>query len=495
MSPHEFDVLLLAVGALLIVAVGAVRASTRVGVPSLLAYLGLGVALGESGLGIRFDDAQLAQHIGLGALVVILAEGGLSGHWPSVRRALPVAVALSTVGVTVSLLVTAGALHLILGTEWRLALLLGGIVSSTDAAAIFATLRGLPLRRSLASVLEVESGTNDPLVVIVVVALSSSAEHSAGYLVLHGLIEVAVGLVVGVVLGRLGSAALRVAALPSAGLYPLAVLATTVLAYGVSALLAGSGFLAVYVAATMLGRTRLPHQQATRAVVEGLGWIAQIGLFVMLGLLVSPSRLGASIGSAAVAAVVLLLVARPLSVLVSSAWSLGRAEMAFVSWAGLRGAVPIVLATIPVTHGVPGSEDLIEVVFVLIVVLTLLQGSTLPSVARRLGALDDDGLSDLRVESAPLESVSADLLQLRVPSRSGLHGVSIRALRLPRGALVTLVVRDGATFVPDPTTLLRGGDQLLVIATEDARRRTERRLRAVSRRGELAGWYGEDGRE
>ncbi|HVF20192.1 MAG TPA: potassium/proton antiporter [Mycobacteriales bacterium] len=496
MSPHEFDLLLLAVGALLLVAVGAVRASTKIGVPSLLAYLGLGVALGESGAGIRFDDAQLAQHLGLAALVVILAEGGLSAHWPSTRSAIPVAVSLSTVGVALSTVVTAGALRLLTGMEWRVALILGAIVSSTDAAAIFSTLRGLRLRRSLSSVLEVESGTNDPLVVIAVVALSTvDGDHHIGTIVLHGLLEMGVGLGVGVVLGHLGAAALRNAALPAAGLYPLAVLATTVLAYGVASILAGSGFLAVYVTAITMGRNRLPHQQATRAVVEGLGWLSQIGLFVMLGLLVSPGEIGGALAPAVIASAVLLFVARPVSVLVAAAWALRPAELVFVSWAGLRGAVPIVFATIPVTFEVPGSEGLVEIVFVMIVLLTLVQGPTLPAVARRCGALEGAGLSDLRVESAPLESVSADLLDLRIPVGSRMAGSTIRGLRLPDGALVTLVVRGDRTFVPDDTTILRESDQLLVVATEAVRIRTERRLRAVSRNGELAGWLGDDGAE
>ncbi len=493
MSPHEFDLVVLVVGALLLVAVGAVRVTSRVGVPSLAAYLGLGVVLGEAGLGVAFDDAQLAQNLGLGALLVILAEGGLSAHWPSVRRALPVAAALSTVGVAVSVAVVGLAMHVLLDTPWRVALLVGAIVSSTDAAAIFATLRGLPLRRRLAGILETESGTNDPLAVIVVIALSADGGADVGSVVGHAVLEVIVGTAVGLALGLLGSATLRVAALPAAGLYPLAVLATTLLAYGASTVLHGSGFLAVYVAAVALGRTRLPHQQATRAVVEGLGWLAQIGLFVMLGLLISPGRLPDAVGPALVAAAVLLVVARPLSVLVAGGWFLRRSEIALVSWAGLRGAVPIVLATIPVTYRVPGTSDLIEVVFVLIVVLTLLQGTTLPAVARRLGALDDDALTDLRVESAPLETMSADLLELRVPRGSGLHGTTIRSLRLPPGALVTLVVRQGRTFVPDEETVLRSGDQLLVIATDGVRAASQRRLRAVSRRGELAGWFGEHG--
>ena len=496
MTPHEFDLLLLAVGTLLLLAVVAVRASSRLGVPSLLIYLALGVLLGESGLGVRFDDAQVAQNLGLGALVVILAEGGVTSHWPSLRAVLPLGLALSSVGVLVTIAVTAAGAHYLLGVDWRLALLVGGIVAPTDAAAVFATLRGLRLRRSLVSVLELESGTNDPLAIIVVVALSTQQQSgSPARLVLGVGLQIFVGAATGLALGEAGRRLLRVAALPAAGLYPLGVLATTVLAYGVAALLGGSGFLAVYVAAVTLGRSRLPHHQATRAVIEGLGWLAQIGLFVMLGLLISPSRLPAAALPAAVTAVVLLVLARPLAVVVATGWRLRVRDQAFVAWAGLRGAVPIVLATIPVTYGVRGTGDLIEIVFMLTVLLTLLQGATLPRAARRLGALDESALTDLQVESAPLETVSADLLQLRVPEGSRLHGVEIDAVRLPAGALVTLVVRDGRTFVPGPSTVIRSGDQLLVVATDEVRDATERRLRAVSRRGDLARWFGERGLE
>ncbi|MFZ5852203.1 MAG: cation:proton antiporter, partial [Actinomycetota bacterium] len=271
----------------------------------------------------------------------------------------------------------------------------------------------------------------------------------------------------------------------------LAALAFGVLGYAGAAVLHASGFLAAYLAGVVLGNSRLPHGLAVRSFAEGLGWLAQIGLFVMLGLLAVPHRLPGELLPAVAVGLVLLLVARPLSVLVAltplrMAWR----EQAFLSWAGLRGAVPVVLATIPVVEGVPGAARVFDAVFVLVVVFTLVQAPLLPAVARRLG-LAGEGAVDLEVDSAPLGRLGAELLSLTVGSRSRLHGVEVGELRLPSPAAVTLVVREGRAFVPDATTVLRHGDELLVVTTGAARPGVERRLRAVSRGGRLAGWYGE----
>jgi cell volume regulation protein A len=225
-----------------------------------------------------------------------------------------------------------------------------------------------------------------------------------------------------------------------------------------------------------------------------MAWLAQIGLFVMLGLLASPSRLPEALLPALIVGGALLLLARPLSVLlVSTPFRVPLREQAFMSWAGLRGAVPIVLATIPITAGLPGAYYVFDVIFVLVVVFTLIQGPTLPYLARRLGITEEGAAHEVTIESAPLDEVDATMMQLGVPPRSKLAGVYVSELRLPPGSLVSLVVRDGSTFVPDGATALRGGDQLLLVTTNSNRRATERRLRAISRAGRLAGWYGERG--
>ncbi len=272
-------------------------------------------------------------------------------------------------------------------------------------------------------------------------------------------------------------------------------MAIAVSAYAAGAIAHGSGFLAVYLAAMVLGNSRLPHWPATRGFADGLGWIAQIGMFVLLGLLVTPHELLADFWPAVMVGLVLTMVARPLEVLISLApFRVPWQEQALMSWAGLRGAVPIILATIPLVSGVEGSHRIFNIVFVLVVVYTLVQGPTLPWLAKWLRLGDDPSeAADLGIESAPLERLRGHLLSVAIPEKSKMHGVEVAELRLPHGAAVTLVVREGTSFVPLPTTVLRRGDELLVVATDPVRDAAERRLRAVGQGGKLAGWLGTGG--
>ncbi|SNR99645.1 potassium/proton antiporter, CPA1 family [Actinacidiphila glaucinigra] len=475
---------------MLLIAVVAVRLSSRSGLPSLLLYLGIGVAIGQDGLGVAFDNAELTQVLGYAALVVILAEGGLGTQWREIKPAVPAAAVLATLGIAVSVGITASAGHYLVGLDWRQALLIGAVVSSTDAAAVFSVLRRVPLPSRVTGVLEAESGFNDAPVVILVVAFSEHwPVHNWGVLLGEIALELAIGAAVGLAVGMLGAFAMRHVALPASGLYPIAVLAIAVLAYAGGALAHGSGFLAVYVASVVLGNAKLPHRPATRGFAEGLAWLAQIGLFVLLGLLVTPHELGDDIVPALVVGLVLTVVARPLSVTASLLpFRTPFRDQVLLSWAGLRGAVPIVLATIPMVAGVRQSERIFNIVFVLVIVYTLVQGPTLPWVARRLRLGDPGAAEDLGIESAPLERLRGHLLSMRIPPHSRMHGVEVGELRLPPGAAVTLVVREGKSFVPLPTTVLRHGDELLVVATDPVRDKAEARLRAVGRGGKLAGW-------
>jgi cell volume regulation protein A len=489
----------LAVGALVVlVSAVALRLADRLGLPSLLLYLALGLALGEGVLGIPFEDFELARTLGVAALVVILAEGGLTTRWADVRRAAGPALALSTVGVLVSIVVTAAATVWVLGFEWQFALLLGAVVSSTDAAAVFATLRRLPLPRRMVAALEVESGLNDAPVILLVVVLSEAMTGdeptSWPLTALLVVAELLGGAAIGVCTGAVGAALLRRAALPRSGLYPLATLALCVLAFATADLVHTSGFAAVYLCGLVLGNVTLPHRAASVGFAEGMATLAQIGLFVLLGLLVSPDRLPGAVGPALVVGGVLLLLARPLSVLASLVWfRMPLRQQLFISWAGLRGAVPIVLATFPLTAQVPGATRIFDTVFVLVVVFTLVQGGSLPWVARQLRIAAPGVPRDIAVESAPLEELDAELMQLTVPVGSRLHGVYLPELRLPPDAAVVLIVRDGRSFVPDRTTQLRRGDQALLVSARRSRQEAERRLRAVSRAGRLASWRGESG--
>lgn len=479
--------------AVLLISVIAVRVSTRLGLPSLLLYLGIGVLLGEAAFGIKFDDADLTQSLGIAALVLILTEGGITTRWNAVRSSLWLGVALSTVAVVVSVAVTGTALHYLLGLDWRMALLWGAVLSSTDAAAVFSVLRSLGVGPRLTGALELESGLNDAPVYIAVVLLASSDAISwtAPLLVIY---ELGVGALIGVALGYLGGAGLRRAALPSTGLYPLATVAVCVMAYTAGDLAHASGFLATYVAALVLGNARLPHRADTLSFAEGLGWLAQIGLFVLLGLYASPSRLLDVLFPALVAGVVLTFVGRPLSVFLASLpFKVPWREQAFLSWSGLRGAVPIVFALIPLIQGVEGARELVDVVFVLVIVLTVVQGTTLPFLARRLGLVKTGEAQEVQVDSSPLDELGAELLQVHIQRGSKLHGVYMTELRLPVGATVSLVVRSGKSFTPQPTTRLQTDDQLLIVTTEEARDAAERRVRAVDRAGRYARWKGETG--
>jgi potassium/hydrogen antiporter len=492
----SIDTALLIGAGVLLVSVLAVRLSVRAGLPSLLVYLFLGMALGESGIGIQFSDVNLARVLGFCALVVIIAEGGLTTRWPMVRPVIGAATTLATVGVFVSVAVVGALVHLLLGLPWQLALLYGAVLSSTDAAAVFSTLRRLRIKPRLAAMLEAESGINDAPAVLLVVTLSVFAgpgHHGVWWqqALLIGY-ELVAGAVIGLAVGAVGAFGLRRIALSASGLYPLAAVGLTVFAYASGTVAHASGFLAVYVAGVVLGNARIPHHHAVLGFADGVAWLGQIGLFVMLGLLASPARLPAAVVPALVVGIVLVLIARPISVAASVTWfKVPWRDQAFLSWAGLRGAVPIVLATIPLSLEVSGATKLFDVVFVLVVIYTVLQGGTVAPAARWLGVTAPAEPTELLVETAPLERMRADLLELDVPEGSHLAGVYIDELRLPAGAVVTLVLRDGVGFVPEPRTRLRAGDSLLIVATADVRDATERRLRAVSRRGRLARWLGE----
>ncbi|MFF7280411.1 potassium/proton antiporter [Streptomyces griseorubiginosus] len=496
LTVHHLNQLLLVCSLVLLVAVAAVRISSRSGLPSLLVYLGIGIAMGQDGIGdIHFDNAELTQVIGYAALVVILAEGGLGTKWKEIKPALPAATALALAGVAVSVGVTASAAHYLIGLEWRQALIIGAVVSSTDAAAVFSVLRKIPLPSRITGTLEAESGFNDAPVVILVVAFSQAGPVEHWYTLLGEItLELAIGAAVGIAVGWLGSWGLRHVALPASGLYPIAVMAIAVTAYAAGALAHGSGFLAVYLASMAMGNAKLPHWPATRGFADGLGWIAQIGMFVLLGLLVTPHELGDDVLPGLVIGLVLTMVARPLSVVLClTPFRVPWQEQTLMSWAGLRGAVPIILATIPMVNGVEGSRRIFNIVFVLVVVYTLVQGPTLPWLARKLRLGGDAEAADLGIESAPLERLRGHLLSVAIPEGSRMHGVEVNELRLPAGAAVTLVVRDEKSFVPLPTTVLRRGDELLVVATDPVRDAAERRLRAVGHGGKLADWLGTGG--
>lgn len=491
---QQLDSFVLVGAAVTLLAILAVRVSSRAGLPSLLVYLLMGVALGEKGVGVRFDDAELAHALGFLALAVILAEGGLTTSWREVKPSMRLGASLATIGVAVSVAVVAVGAHFVLGLPWELAILLGAVTSPTDAAAVFSVLRVVPLPKRLTGALEAESGLNDAPTVVLVTLISSGAVGQYGPFATAGIVaaELVGGVAFGLLCGFGGAWVMRRAALPSSGLYPLAVLTLCFLAYGTATAVHASGFAAVYVGALVLGNSELPHRAATRSFAEGVAWLAQIGLFVMLGLLLSPGRITLeTVGLAIAAGLILTFVARPLSVIASAVVSpMARRDLAFISWAGLRGAVPVVLTTIPLAEGVKDSERLFDLVFVMVVLYTLLTGPTLPRVARILKVTRRSEPRGLEVEAAPLERIAADLLQVTISPVSRMHGVEVGELRLPVGASVSLVIRGDQIIVPEQRTTLRHGDDLLVVTPRKLREATEERLRQVSAGGRLGRWVG-----
>ena len=487
------DQVLLLGSVVLLASIGAARLGARFGLPSLLLFLGLGVLVGE--LGLDFNDADLAHSLGFAALVLILAEGGFTTRWVEIKGALPAAILLATVGVGVSVAVVAVFAHFVLGLSPATAILLGAITSPTDAAAIFSVLRKVPLPAKLRATIEAESGLNDAPIVLLVAtatswALGEGVEGGPVWMVALIFLELVGGVVLGAVVGWLGVQVLRSIALPASGLYPLAGLGWAVLSYALGSSLHLSGFAAVYVTALVLGNGELPHRHATRSFAEGVGWISQIGLFVMLGMLADPFQVSMPSALAGVAAgAVLTFIARPLSVLICMVWfRTPWREQVFISWAGLRGAVPIIMATVPLAAGAPGASEVFDMVFAFVVVFTLLQSPTLPWASRLLRVSTGEDATDVEVEFAPLDNIRADMMQVHVPEGSRLHGVTIRELRMPKNSVVSLIIRDNEPFTPSGEHIVRVGDDLLIVTNSHDRRKVEQRLRSISSGGRLARW-------
>jgi len=341
--------------------------------------------------------------------------------------------------------------------------------------------------------LEAESGFNDAPVVILVTALaaqtSASAQLSVGSIALTVVLELVVGSAIGLGVGWLGGRLMARVAGGSSALFAIGVVTISVLAYAAADVVHASGFIACYLASLVLGNMGLPHRASVLGFSTALGWLAQIGLFVLLGLLADPAGFPSQLLPALVLGLVLLLIARPLSVVVATTpFGMGWRAQAFLSWAGLRGAVPVVLATVPLTLGTEGVEWVFNLVFVLVVIFTLVQAPTLPWVARKLGLDSSHHSVDLTIEATAFDDIGAHLIEVKVGPASRISGVQVYELRLPVGVNVALIVRDGVSFVPKETTPLRRGDQMLIVTPAAVRGHVEKRLYDVSQGGRLAGW-------
>jgi cell volume regulation protein A len=472
----EGEVVLVA-GALLAAAVAASLVAVRLRLPALLLFLGVGMAAGSDGAGIEFSDYGLARQVGVAALALILFDGGLRAGLAEVRPLLRPALRLAF-GATIIVAVVTGMAAIVFFRRPPLeGLLLGSIIASTDSAAVFALLRGSTLSRRLVRTLEGEAGFNDPVALILVIGFSEWILQPGNYgvvdMIVLALRELAIGAVCGYAVGRFGADALARLRLPTSGLYPVASLSVAALAYGAATALQGSAFLAVYLAGLLLADAPIPGRQTIAVFHDGLAWIAQVGLFLALGLLVFPGRLDAVAAEGIVLALVVVLIARPLGTLVATAGQgFSLPERFVLSWAGLRGAAPVVFATFPVASGVPGSTVFFDVIFFAVVVSTLLQGMTFEPLARSFGLTSATPLLPRPlVEFGGAHALGAELVEYPVTPADGVVGRRVRDLVLPLGVAPVVVVRGDEAVPPEPTTRFKAGDVLHLLVRDEVRGR------------------------
>jgi potassium/hydrogen antiporter len=469
--------LILVAGALLAAGIAASLLAARIRLPGLLLFLGVGMLVGSDGAGwIDFgrtpEDYELARTIGIVALALILFEGGLTAGFEEIRPVLRPALGLAVAGTFLTAGITGVAAIWLFDLSTLEGLLLGSIIASTDGAAIFAVLRGSTLRRKLARTLEGEAGLNDPVAVLLVVGFVEWIQEpgfGAGDMALLLVQELVIGAAVGLAVGWLAVEGLRRTRLETVGLYPVATLATAALAFGAADTLHGSGFLAVYIGGLVLGSARIPAKRTVTVFHQGLAWVAQIAMFLSLGLLVFPSELDAVVVEGTALALVLALVARPVSTFVSTAFDrFTTAERVVLGWAGLRGAVPVVLATFPVIDGVEDSLDFFNIVFFAVVISTLLQGTTFEPLARRLGVTTSEpALPRPLAETGTIRRLGAEIVEYPVGPEDAVIGHRVRELGLPRDALLSVIVRGDEAVLPRGSTRVEAGDRLHVVVRSE----------------------------
>jgi len=482
MEGHDAE-LILAAGALLAAGIAAALVADRVRVPGLLLFLGLGMLAGSEGVGgIEFNDPELARTLGTIALILILFEGGLTAGWSEIRPVLGTAASLATVGTVVTAVIAGLAAQWIFDLTTLEGMLVGAAIAATDSAAIFAVLRRSTLEKRLARSLEGESGMNDPVALLLVLGFIDWIQDP-GYgiadMAVTLVLKLAIAVAIGLALGRLAVAALSAVRLPTDGIYPVATIAIAGLSFGLAEVAHGSGLLATYLTALALGSSGIPARRTIVAFHEGVGWVAQIGLFVLLGLLVFPSTLGEVAVEGLALSAALILVARPVAAIAATLFSpFDMRERAMLGWAGLRGAAPIWLATFPVVAGVAGGEELFSIVFFVVVTSTLIQGASFEPLATRLGlTTDEPSLPRRLLESGRIRRMGGDVIAYRLRPGAAAAGHLVRELGLPREALVNVIVRDGRAIPPRGSTELQEGDELHVLVRGELREEVEQLTR------------------
>ncbi|MBN1396437.1 MAG: potassium/proton antiporter [Bacteroidetes bacterium] len=467
---------LLLIGSLLIlISIAFVKLSDNMGVPTLLLFLCIGMLAGSEGPGgIYFNDPHLAQSIGIITLVFILFSGGLSTHWQEVKPVFWESVSLATFGVFVTGVAVGIFISIAFNISLLTGLLIGSIVSSTDAAAVFSVLRSkqVSLRGQLKPLLELESGSNDPMAVFLtigIIHIITIPQTTIGSVILLFFVQMSLGAIMGIGLGKTLVFVINRLKLTYEGIYSVFALAFAALIYGATAALGGSGFLAVYVAGLIIGNDEFIQKRSLLRFFDGLAWLSQIAMFLTLGLLVFPSHVLSILGIGLLTSVILMFFARPLSVFFLLALSkFNWRERTFISWVGLRGAVPIVLATFPLLAGLPEAEFIFNVVFFIVLTSALFQGWSIPAVARLLHV---DAPYEIKrqypIESVPVKGVDTELIDLIIPYNSAIADKPIVELDMPEDSLIVLISRGDNFIVPSGGTVLQEGDSVLVLVNKN----------------------------
>jgi potassium/hydrogen antiporter len=480
----DTDYIILLLSTLLILGVITTKFSTRLGVPSLVLFIMLGMIMGSDILDIiYFDNPNVAQLIGVLALIVILFEGGLQTKWGSIKKVAYPSLSLATIGVLLTTSIVALAAKYILGMDWLVAFLLGAIVGSTDAAAVFAALSGKNVKQKLASTLEAESGTNDPMAVFLTLSfiqLITLEESNVALLIGSFFWQMGIGLVIGLILGKIGSNSINKISLDSSGLYPVFALAFAILTYGLTAMVNASGLLAVYVAALVIGNKELTYRHSILRFNEGFAWMMQILMFVILGLLVFPSQLWdwSLIWKGFLVAFILIFIARPIAVYLSlSFFNFTNKEKLFISWAGLRGAVPIVLATFPMISNVENSQVIFNFVFFIVLSSALIQGSSIVYLANKLKLTGPNKTTPPHtLELVSIGKANAEMIEYHVGEANQLIDQKMKNLELPKNVLVNAIIRNEALITPSGETSILKGDILYILSDKKSVRELKQKL-------------------
>ena len=469
------EIIFIGIAVLFLISIIANKFSERLGVPALLIFLVVGMLAGSEGPGgIPFDDPTLAQLIGIVALAYILFSGGLDTRWEEIQPVLWPGIALSTVGVILTAVLLGAFAVLVLGFPPLVGFLLGAVVSSTDAAAVFSVLRTARarLKGNLRPFLELESGSNDPMAVLLttgIIGLILAPGSSIFDLVPTFAQQMAVGGLMGYGLGRFTVWFINRIKLETEGLYPVLTLAMVLLIYGLTSVIGGNGFIAVYLAGLIIGNSVIVHKKSLIRFYDGIAWLMQIVMFLALGLLVFPSQLVSAFVPGLLAAVFLILVARPVAVMLTLIpWKMPMNEKVLVSWVGLRGAVPIILATYPLVAGVPNADAIFNIVFFIVIFSALVHGTSIPSVARWLGLsapLAETGKLSREFDVDP--DTSSELVELVIPPDASAVGKQVVDLGLPKGTLIILMQKGDERFVPVGSTVIGANDTLLILTTDE----------------------------